>query len=550
MRVTYLEREDTFVALTQYHEREIPKLAGFKWNPARKFWETKDARRALNLRAYADSGALHAIEMSQVGVRLHVATSKLATTDLQVPAPVGLAFRDYQRAGVAYAKEREFSLIADEMGLGKTVQAVGLINVTNPVPNRVLVICPASLRLNWKEEARRWLTHKMNVMVVTNTWFAGIRHDDPLAPPLVVIISYRAAVLMRRHIEDTQWDMLIVDECHMLCNSKTQQSKAVLGGARATPDGRITYPPIKAKKTVFLTGTPIVNRPRELWPIIHRCDRKGLGGDWVWFRRRYIESEQFLPELHDYLRSSFMVRRLKTDVETELPPKRRQILLVEPEGDETALARERELVSRKAAELAALKHENAVQKLNQWRGAAMTEISKIRHDTALLKVPAVAEHVFNVLDEAEKVVLFAHHHDVIDQLAYKLGNVVTVFDGRVTPAERDVRIKRFMTDPACRVFIGSIRAAGLGLTLTAASIVIFAELDWTPAAMVQAEDRLHRIGQKSSVLVQHLVIDGSIDQRMANILIEKARMMDMILDGKVPEGSTQSILEEVLRSSK
>jgi SWI/SNF-related matrix-associated actin-dependent regulator 1 of chromatin subfamily A len=257
--------------------------------------------------------------------------------------------------------------------------------------------------------------------------------------------------------------------------------------------------------------------------------------------------QQRQKELHDRLRASVMVRRLKADVLKDLPSKRRQIILVEPANAKSLIAAENAVLNKKRAELMALKHENAVQKLQVFRGAALAEISRIRHETALAKVPAVIDHLFDMLDQCNKIFVCVHHHDVGDAIAAALPAVTVQFDGRVDQKERDARVARFQTDKSVRVFVGSIRAAGLGLTLTAASVVLFAELDWTPAAMVQAEDRLHRIGQKDSVLVHHLVIDGSIDQKMAQILIDKSIMIDSILDGKVPETMNQNILDEVLK---
>jgi SWI/SNF-related matrix-associated actin-dependent regulator 1 of chromatin subfamily A len=154
--------------------------------------------------------------------------------------------------------------------------------------------------------------------------------------------------------------------------------------------------------------------------------------------------------------------------------------------------------------------------------------------------------VFSVLDEQPKVVVFTHHHDVTDMLAKALPGAV-VLDGRSSAEEKDSAVRRFQTDPKVRVFIGSISAAGMGLTLTAASTVVFSELAWTPAAMIQAEDRCHRIGQTDSVLVQHLVIDGSIDQRMSAILIRKSELIGQILDGEAPPELKQSILDEMLK---
>lgn len=567
MILSYLAPERLFVCVSHFDERALPKDAGFKWNPARRQWESGDVGRALRLEAYADP-----LAREQLGRAAPAAVLAAHETDttISIPSPPGLEYLPYQRAGIIAMLGRDDSLCADEMGLGKTIQAIGVVNAT-PNVARVLIICPASLRLNWQREWKRWSTAKINPVIVTDTWYAGIsaKEDILAAEPCAVIISYQGAVKWRMQIEQTRWDVMIADECHACKDSKTLQTKAVLGGL-STVKGSKQAPkwgPIHAKRRLMLTGTPIVNRPEELWPLLRVIARQGIGADRDDYWRRYVwppvapagvhwkqrpAYEAALTaarqkELHGRLVSSVMVRRLKADVLKDLPNKRRQIMLVEPHNAGKLIAAENAVLAKKRAELAALKHENAVQKLNVFRGAALAEISRIRHETALAKVPAVIEHMMDCLDECRKLVIFTHHHDVTDGIAAALPNSTVVFDGRVEQKERDALVTKFQTDKSCRVFVGSIRAAGLGLTLTAASVVLFAELDWTPAAMVQAEDRLHRIGQKDSVLVHHLVIDGSIDQKMAQILIDKAAMIDAILDGKVPETMNKSILDEVLK---
>ena len=132
----------------------------------------------------------------------------------------------------------------------------------------------------------------------------------------------------------------------------------------------------------------------------------------------------------------------------------------------------------------------------------------------------------------EKVVVFAHHHDVVDGLMEHFGDAAVRLTGRDSQEQKQAAVDRFQTDPDCKVFVGSIQAAGVGLTLTAASNVVFAELDWVPANVTQAEDRCHRIGQNENVLVQHLVVDGSIDARMAQVLVEKQELADKALDNE------------------
>jgi SWI/SNF-related matrix-associated actin-dependent regulator 1 of chromatin subfamily A len=241
-----------------------------------------------------------------------------------------------------------------------------------------------------------------------------------------------------------------------------------------------------------------------------------------------------------------MIRRLKADVLTELPPKRRQVVEIAANGASAIVARERKGYEaheerieslRASAELAKAESNEAyaaaVAALSEAQQAAFGEISQLRHDTAVAKVPAILEHVTSALeaDESSKVIVFAHHHDVIDALVTGLGEYGAVhLDGRMGMTDRQANVDRFQTDPGCRVFVGGILAAGVGLTLTASSHVIFAELDWVPGNVTQAEDRAHRIGQTQSVLVQHLVLDGSLDARMAHILVEKQDVADRALD--------------------
>ena len=158
----------------------------------------------------------------------------------------------------------------------------------------------------------------------------------------------------------------------------------------------------------------------------------------------------------------------------------------------------------------------------------------MRREVAEAKAPIAVDFIENALEDSAKVVVFAHHLVAIDLLVSELGDKAVKLDGRDSLAHRQDAVDRFQTDPACRVFVGGIHAAGVGLTLTAASHVIFVELDWTPGNMTQAEDRCHRIGQKDSVLVQHLVFNESLDCRIAKRLVAKQDVIDRALDSEIP----------------
>lgn len=346
------------------------------------------------------------------------------------------------------------------------------------------------------------------------------------------------------------------------------------------------FAPIKARQRVFLTGTPIVNRPVELFPLISSLDPAAFG-DFFPFAKRYcgarhngfgwdFSGASNLDELQDKLRSRIMIRRLKADVLKDLPRKRRQIIempaatvgaarAVEAEARawvdrQSTLARLRAEAELAKAEDGNAAYEAAVAKLTAATKVAFDEMSKARHAVALAKVHDVIAHVEALLNDEEvpKVILFAHHRDVIDELMAGLAaySPVRVVGGDAME-DRQAAVDAFQTDPKVRVFVGSIYAAGVGLTLTAAAHVVFAELDWVPGVMSQAEDRAHRIGQDKSVLVQHLVLQGSMDANLAQTLIAKQTVIDSALDvshgddaAREREAAIEARVEEALAQAQ
>lgn len=558
MTISVTQEGDIWIVRSAYDDREIVKAAGARWNPTRKTWWTDRADVAAKL-AQGDAAAVEAINAMRAAAHAKaeasIAASRAATANIIVPAPQGLAYLPYQLAGVAYAQTRQDALIADEMGLGKTIQALGLINIDKTIAN-VLVICPASLKLNWSREAKKWLTRPLKVSIANGAF----------APGGLVIINYEQVKKFRAQIDAVQWDLLVVDEAHYLKNGKADRTAAVLGRWNQEPSKVIR--PIQAKRKLFLTGTPILNRPCELWTLLQAIDKRGLGANWRQFHTRYcaayqgrhgwvIDGASHLDELQAKLRSSVMIRRMKADVLTELPAKRRSVIAFTPESVEAKaiVAREAELVRGTEEKLATLRakveqlrewhdpaaYKKAVQELRDESFAAFAETSAIRHEVALAKVPQVIDHVRDLLETEAKIVIMAHHHDVIDWIRDQLTEFGSVqFDGRMSLKDRDAAVTRFQTDKTCRVFVGGIQAAGVGITLTAAALVVFAELDWVPGNLAQAEDRCHRIGQIDSVLVQHLVLDGSLDARMAQIIVDKMDVIAAAVDEKSADGALEA----------
>ena len=483
------------------------------------------------------------------------ALSRATDADINAPAPEGLTYLGYQRAGIAFGYERPAVLIGDEMGLGKTIQAIGIINCT-PEAKRILVICPASLKLNWRRELEKWCVKKRAIFIA----------DGQMLPDMegIVVVNYDVLHKHEDVLHRLEFDILVVDEAHFLKNPKARRSKMVFGikaSKRDRDNGIPDVPGIKAVKKVMLTGTPIANKPAELFPLINYLDPLTWNNFFA-YGRRYCNGNNWsghwdftgssnLDELQDKLRSTIMVRRLKKDVLTELPPKRRQVIELPAGAAARAIKAERkawddredEMVDLEArVELAKAEddpaaYKAAVDALAKGHSTLFSEIAKLRHDTAVAKIPQLIAHLRDLMEETdEAIVCMAHHHEVTDALLAEFGTMAVLHRGDLSMEQKDAAVTRFQGtkdtpfDPTCRLFLGSIQASGVGITLTRSSQVVFAELDWVPGNVSQAEDRCHRIGQAESVLIQHLVLEGSLDAVMAKRIIAKQTVIDQALD--------------------
>jgi len=466
------------------------------------------------------------------------------TALLPPPAPPGKKYRPFQLETILLARDRRNILIADEMGLGKTVQAIGVIN-DSPDIRKVLIVCPASLKINWLRELLAWLTRPDATIGLVDT-----KRGFPSAD--IVITNYENLKPFHRNIHAVNWDLVVIDEAHYLKNRNANRSKELLGYESDDPMKR--RPKLESRRCLMLTGTPIVNRPYELWTLLHHlapdefADRAQFIRDFCGGRsggqRKSEIGEENLRTLHQRLNETVMIRRLKKDVLPELPDKIRQVLVIPADSVRNAIKAEQKgfaeiqrnlsLIRMKAELAKAVDNDEiyreAVAQLRQAEFVTIQQISRLRMQTAMLKIPLVVEHIREVLRHVPKVVVFAHHISVIENLALEFGDAVVTAHGNHPVEERQARVDRFQNDPSCRVFIGSIKAMGVGLTLTAAQVVCFAELDWTPSSLSQAEDRCHRIGQQGSVLVQHLVLDGSLDAMVARKVVQKQETITAALD--------------------
>ena len=467
--------------------------------------------------------------------------SSAKTADVNLRCPANLSYLPYQRAGISYALDRDHCLIGDEMGLGKTIQAIGVINQLKI--KRVLIICPASLKLNWQKELKKWLVDKSLTI--------GVHESKNKFPQTnIVIINYDIVKKSRKDIDKIkQWDVLILDECQYLKNPQAQRTKAVYGNGHKRKSTQML--PIPATKILALSGTPIVNRPVELFPLLQRVDRNGLGRSFNKFAERYCAPKLIhigqgrqawdykgasnLGDLQQRLRASIMVRRMKEDVLDELPPKIRQVIEIEPpkdfdydiEGIQTYM-QELDVAVQDAEETADLKtFQERVTALEMSNPVPFDEMAEFRQILAETKVPYIISHLQNILEDGP-VLLFMHHHSAANKIMDEFKKCAVQMNGE-TPIKTRQQIVEDFQDGKYDLFISSIKE---GYTLTRSSHVVFGEGLWTPGEMMQFEDRTHRIGQKNSVLVQQLVFAKTLDVTMAKTVNLKAQVIEQALNNR------------------
>ncbi|CAG09296.1 unnamed protein product, partial [Tetraodon nigroviridis] len=474
-------------------------------------------------------------------------SSQVPEADLSgVDPALTCSLMPFQREGVNFAVSRQGRLLlADDMGLGKTVQAI-CIAAYYRSEWPLLVVAPSSVRFTWaegvivlhltksraptssggttKEELcdcglsllpaafRRWLPSLSadNINVV-------VKAKDGLQSGLVNIISYDLLSRINKQ-SGRPFNVLIMDESHFLKNMKTARCKAALPLLKA------------AKRVILLSGTPAMSRPSELYtqilavrpllfPRFHEfgvryCDAKQ--STWGW---DYSGSSN-LGELKLLLEEALMLRRLKSDVLSQLPAKQRKVVTVTIDGINSRI---------KAALSAAAKQ---LAKGHPNKKEEKEALLVFYNHTAEAKLQAIMEYITDMLEGGrEKFLVFAHHKLVLDHITAELEkkNVVYIrIDGSTPSAERQQLCEKFQFSSSSCVAVLSITAANMGLTLHSADLVIFAELFWNPGVLIQAEDRVHRIGQTNNVNIHYLVAKGSADDHLWPLIQEKMNVLEQV----------------------
>ena len=464
------------------------------------------------------------------------------------------ALYDFQKDGIKFGIERKGRiLLADEMGVGKTVQAIGIaLMYKEEWP--VLIICPSSLKFVWRDEILKWIPNinddKINIQIFKSSkdyFKCGVK---------IYIMSYDLTVKLEDKITEKNFKFIIADEAHYMKSPDAKRTKCLM-------------PIIKrSKRVILITGTPILAKPVELYPLLTML-RPDLFHNFKEFGNRYCDPKRNFfgmdwtgssnPKELNYILRHIMIRRLKKEVMNQLPPKKRQ--KVEIQTDPKVI---------KQIQAINLSSEKIIEKINELNNSQINPnlvnyinpekpeddnenllnlFNKVYNLSAEAKISGVKEYIHYLIDNKCKFLIFAHHMKMLDGIEEEVKKLKVDYiriDGKVKLEKRQEYVYKYQHDETCLVAILSITACYTGITLTAASTVVFSELHMTPAVMIQAEDRAHRIGQEHEcVNIHYLYGPDTIDEVLFRMLNQKQNIFSNTLDNMVKNMEVKNTYKKV-----
>ena len=527
MRTPDVGREQFFKWLED--QKAVPDR---KFNDAKdgKFWSAPISAVPWIMEHWADREDIDIdpalVEVSD-NLQKRAEMSRQAHGELEddLPIPEGLEPFPYQKAGYNFLKHAGFrGLLADDMGLGKTIQAIlAIMKVRHEGP--VVVSCPATVKLNWKRELEKWIpgirvqvlegrTPKValdpgqfDVFIINHDILAQ-KKDGDLVGWIEQFLAIRIA-------------LFVFDEGHKVGNPKSIRGAAAKSVAK------------EVDRVIFLTGTPLPNRPKELFPILNMIDPSAWGNFFT-YAKRYCDAvnngygwdfngASNLDELHERIKP-WVLRRTKGQVLKELPGKTRTDIVLQ-------LSRK----SRKAYDDQVIDFANRVRTGTVTPADRLVQIGKLKQLAAEAKLGQALDWIKDFLESGNKLIVFAWHKATIQAVmdAMKKAKVGAVqLTGETPVKKRQEVVDAFQNDPDVQVFVGNIQAAGEGITLTAAADVVFLEYGWKPGEHAQAEDRANRIGQTRPVTIWYLNAEDTIDATLFQIIDGKRQVIDMVMEGE------------------
>ena len=435
---------------------------------------------------------------------------------------------DHQKIAIEKLLGNDKFILADDMGVGKTTSAT--IAALESGAKKILVICPATLKFNWKRELQNYTNEDIGIVEGKN-WDCG----------KFVIINYD--ILKNFHsidgkitkIIDDKFDLIIIDEAHYISNAKAQRTKLVNDLVK------------KIGKVWLLTGTPMTSRPMNYYNLLKLVDSR-VARNWVGYVRRYCEGYQItkgnrkiwltsgasnLEELRERTKQK-VLRRLKGEI-LDLPDKIITPIFLELNSVE---------YKKEVGEYLDWADENPNQSLS----IQLNKLMKIRQLIANEKLSSTYEFIDQCLEQDKKVIVFTNFTDPLMQIWSKYKKMAVPLYGQMKKEQRQESVDRFQNDPKIKIFVANIVAGGVGITLTEAEVVIFNDLSFVPATMSQAEDRAFRIGQKKNVSCLYPIFDNTVERIIYNIVERKKRIIDTVMGDNISEEDMFSEILQEMRS--
>jgi SWI/SNF-related matrix-associated actin-dependent regulator 1 of chromatin subfamily A len=424
-------------------------------------------------------------------------------------------------------------ILADDMGLGKTTSTI--IAALETGANKILIICPASLKINWQREIENYTDR--SVYICEGKKFST--EDDFVIINYDILKNFHDADPKKRDsslLFQSNFDLVILDEAHMISNAQAQRTKIINSFVK------------EIKRVWLLTGTPMTSRPMNYYNLLNIIESP-VAQNWMAFVIRYCQGYQFmagkrkvwnvqgasnLEELRDRT-SKQTLRRLKEDV-LDLPDK---------------------IISPVYLRLSSRDYEEMMGEYYDWyenktdESSSLTvqfsKLMKVRKIIANEKVKHTIEFVENILEQGKKVIIFTNFTDTLQMIHNHFGKQSVYLDGSCSKPQRQYAVDQFQDNEKIKVFVGNLKAAGVGLTLTSAEVVIMNDLSFVPAEHAQAEDRAYRYGQKNNVLVYYPLFDNTIEGAIYDILNRKKQIINTVMGDDLLENGGD-IVEEILNS--
>jgi SWI/SNF-related matrix-associated actin-dependent regulator 1 of chromatin subfamily A len=450
---------------------------------------------------------------------------------IKFSAPFDKVMYPFQKKGVLKMfKFKKKVLLADDMGLGKTIQTIAFLS-TRKKHLPVLVMCPATLKWNWYDEFQKWWPKEISIHIMSGTKREAIPNVE------VVIVNYDILHKRMSDIMAIEYSTVVLDECHYIKNIKAKRTKAAMFISK------------RIKNILALSGTPIENRPVEFFNVLNLlspqkfpklfpyavryCAAKRTRFGWD------MSGSSHTLELNKILLDSLMIRRTKENVLKELPDKVISVVSMDVDNRNEYNEAEEDLVQW-------LMQESPEKAMKASKVEQLAKYNYLLQLSAQGKMNNVFNWVDDFLETGNKLVLFAHNKFVIQALYERYKEKAVKIDGSVSMNKRKEAVHSFQNNENVKLFIGNLKAAGVGITLTAANYVGILQFPFVPALVRQAIDRVHRITQNKKVFVYYFVAKNTMEEDILKILDNKIKILTQILDGK--QVDVNDLVTELMKS--